>query len=172
MVEKCERGQDTEQTVKEKRCQHSASSQPRRFIPQALNPPGQHWSQHPRYHLLMFPSPPHRTSRLDVRATTGRSTCPPRMGCKKAKLFAVRWRGARPSRNVSGPIIPANYVVSRRRFCPIGPVLCLLYIGGGPDPIKDNYRCLRRSAIILNDQPLDCFLQLTFWNGILLKLLS
>lgn len=34
VVEKSERGQDTEQTVKEKGCQHSASSQPRRFIPQ------------------------------------------------------------------------------------------------------------------------------------------
>lgn len=100
----------------------------------------------------------HRTSRLDARATTDRPTCPPRMGCKKAKLFAVRWRGARPSRNVSGPIIPANYVVSRRRFCPIGPGLCLLYIGGGPDPIKDNYCRLRRNAIILNDRVLDCFL--------------
>lgn len=84
----------------------------------------------------------------------------------------MRWRGARPSRNVSGPIMPANYVVSRRRFCPIGPALCLLYIGGGPDPIKDNYRCLRRSAIILNDQALDCFLRLTCWNGILVNLLS
>lgn len=156
MVEEGERGQDTEQTVKEKGCQHSASSQPRRFIPQRNYHHSTHC--HSTRDTACWCLRHHRTSRLDARATTDRPTCPPRMGCKKAKLFAVRWRGARPSRNVSGPIIPANYVVSRRRFCPIGPGLCLLYIGGGPDPIKDNYCCLRRNAIILNDRVLDCFL--------------